>query len=131
MATAYVDYAFYSTTYGGNAIASEDFVSLALSSTAHINRVTFGRAAQVVDDNNDDDKIEQIKLATCAVAEELLKQRNNNGMDGITSERVGSYSVTFGDKSSALMSNEEKILLAARLYLENSGLMFRGFKDAE
>lgn len=128
---AYADYAFYSTTYMGTAIASEEFPRLALRASLIIDHITFGRAATVVAEDTDDDTIELIGMATCAMSEELYAQENNGGADGITSERVGSYAVTFGAGSRALMSNEEKQERAVRLYLGQTGLMFRGFTDEE
>ncbi len=44
MAT-YVDFAYYSTTYGGKAIASTDFTALAKRASAAIDLLTMDRAA--------------------------------------------------------------------------------------
>lgn len=128
---AYADYTFYSTTYLGTAIASAEFARLALRASQVIDQVTFNRAAAVVTADEDADTIELIQMATCAVAEELHTQEANGNLDGISSERVGSYAVTFGAGSRAMLSNEEKQEKAARLYLANTGLMFRGFTDEE
>lgn len=128
---AYADYAFYSTTYLGTAIASADFPRLALRASEVIDQVTFNRAAAIVSAETDTDTIALIQKATCAVAEELNNQEANGNLDGISSERVGSYAVTFGAGSRAMLSNEAKQEQAARLYLANTGLMFRGFTDEE
>lgn len=127
----YADYTFYTTTYLGTAIASADFPRLALRASQIIDHITFNRAAAIITTNTDDDTIEMIQMATCAVSEELNAQENSGGLDGITSERVGSYAVTFGAGSRAMLSNEVKQENAARLYLAQTGLMYRGFLDEE
>lgn len=128
---AYADYAFYSSSFLGTAIDGSNFPRLALRASRIIDHITFNRAAAIITANTDDDTIEMIQMATCAVSEELNTQEQNGQLDGITSERVGSYSVSYGAGSRATMSNEEKQERAARLYLGQSGLMFRGFTDEE
>ena len=122
---AYVDYAFYSTTYHGTAIAPSDFDRLAERASAAIDFMTFDRAAAVVDTA----VIDKIKMATCAVAEEIQIQDASTG-DGITSERLGNYAVTYAAGSKAAMTNEAKQAQAARLYLWSTDLMFPGLDDA-
>lgn len=128
---AYVDHTFYTTSYLGTSIASTDFARLALRASQVIDQVTFNRAAAVITADEDADTIALIQMATCAVAEELQTQESAGNIDGVTSERVGSYAVTFGAGSRAMLSNEEKQEKAAKVYLANTGLMFRGFTDEE
>lgn len=128
---AYADYTFYTTTYLGTAIASADFGRLALRASQVIDNSTFNRAAAIVTADEDADTIALIQMATCAVAEEIQTQESSGSIDGVTSERVGSYAVTFGAGSRAMLSNEVKQENAARLYLAQTGLMYRGFLDEE
>ena len=128
---AYADYTFYTTTYLGTAIASADFARLALRASQVIDNATFNRAAAIVTADEDDETIELIQMATCAVAEEIQTQESSGSIDGVTSERVGSYSVTYGANARAMLSNEEKQERAARIYLGQSGLMYRGFLNEE
>ena len=128
---SYADYTFYSTTYLGTAIASADFARLALRASQVIDNSTFNRAAAIVTADEDDETIALIQMATCAVAEEIQTQESSGSIDGVTSERVGSYAVTFGANSRAMLSNEEKQERAARFYLAQTGLMYRGFLDEE
>ena len=128
---AYADYTFYTTTYLGTAIASADFGRLALRASQVIDNSTFNRAAAIVTADEDADTIALIQMATCAVAEEIQTQESSGSIDGVTSERVGSYAVTFGAGSRAMLSNEEKQERAARFYLAQTGLMYRGFLDEE
>lgn len=120
---AYADYTFYTGTYLGTAIASQaDFDRLAMRASAFIDRITFGRAAPVVYAGTDLDTIGQIKLATCAVAEE--HQKIDNGI--VTSERVGQHSVNYAVPT---MSDEARMAKAARLYLAMTDLMYRGLDE--
>ena len=128
---AYADYTFYTATYLGTAIASADFARLALRASQVIDQVTFNRAGPVVTLDEDADTIALIQMATCAVAEEIQTQESSGNIDGVTSERVGSYSVTYGANARAMLSNEDKQERAARLYLAQTGLMYRGFRDEE
>lgn len=121
--TAYVDYTYYSTTYLGTLIAESAFPALALRASAHIDQMTFNRAA------TDTDNETAIKNATCAVAEELQRQATN--LDGITSESQGQYSVSFASNSSKAKTNQQKLQDAARLWLANTYLMFAGFNSGE
>lgn len=126
----YTDYTYYTGTYKGTAIAQSDFDRLAVRASAVIDQVTFNRAAAVVSAATDTTTIDKIKLAACAVAEELQDQ-DQSGVDGLTSERLGNYAVTYGANSKAALSNEAKQARAAKLYLWSTGLMFPGFTDDE
>lgn len=128
---SYVDYAYYVGTYLGTAIVSADFTRLALRASAAIDNLTFGRAAPIVTANTDAATIDLIRMATCAVAEELQNQDQSGSADGIQSETVGSYSVSFASNSSKQLTNEAKQSQAAKIYLSLTGLMFRGFADGE
>jgi hypothetical protein len=126
MTTAYVTYTYYTTTYLGTAIASADFARLALRASASINSMTFGRAA----DETDLTIIDNIKMACCAVAEEIQRQEASPD-DAIQSESIGANSVTYAATSSKLLTNEAKREKAAKEYLGNTGLMFKGFASGE
>lgn len=119
---AYADYAFYTGTYLGTAIAEADFPQLALRASAVIDAATFGRAAKL---ETTDEIYEQVKMATCAIADELQRQ-DKNPVDGITSESQGRYSVSYAANSSKTKSNQAKLFDVAKLYLANTGLMYTG-----
>jgi hypothetical protein len=123
--TVYADYAYYTGTYLGTVIAESDFPQLALRASQVIDNLTFGRAI------TDTDNTDAIKMAMCAVAEELQTQRQNGDTDGIASESQGQYSVSFLATSRRSRSNESKLRAAASLYLQNTGLMFAGFNSGE
>lgn len=122
---AYADFTFYEETYLGTAIAEADFPRLALEASAVIDRLTYDRAAAVVTAGTDADTIERIGLATCAVAEALQAQANQR--DGLTSERVGSYAVTYASPT----SRARVFHTAAAIYLGGTPLLYRGFAAGE
>jgi hypothetical protein len=122
---AYVDHTFYADTYKGTAIAQSEFPGLALRASAVIDQVTFDRTAAVVTAGTDTSTIEKIKLAACAVADEFQKLDASGG--AVQSERVGNVSVTYQSQ----LSEDARLTKAAKLYLWNTGLMYRGFTDDE
>ena len=122
---AYADYLFYSTQYLGTAIAEVDFPALALRASAVIDAITFNRAV------DDTENVTAVKNAMCAVAEELQRQQQAGGADGIQSESQGRYSVAFAKNSDKMKSNQTKLEDAARVWLGNTGLMFAGFATGE
>jgi hypothetical protein len=124
---AYADFTYYQNTYLGNAIADTAFPQLALRASAVIDRITFNRATAETDVDN----INSIKMAMCAVAEELQRQDSTDGADGIVSESQGQYSVSYAATSSRTLSNNSKLENAARLWLDNTYLMFSGFFAGE
>ena len=126
---AYADWVYYGTTYLGTAIAVDEFNSLALRASARIDQMTFNRVAEVISDDGDDDKIDLIKMAVCAVADELHRQSSEGPQ--VAGERVGSYSKTYVVTSEMKIPAEEKITRAAKLYLGSTGLIFTGFAADE
>jgi hypothetical protein len=128
---AYTDYTYYTTTYLGTAIASTAFAQLALRASAVIDQITFSRVAAIILANTETDNIDLIKMAVCAVAEQLQTNDASGSNGGIKSESIGSNSVTYVDGSQMTLSNDRKLSNAAKLYLGNSGLMFKGFADDE
>jgi hypothetical protein len=113
---AYSDLTFYKVTYLGTAIADAAYPRLALRATEKIDELTFGRAAL----ETDTALVTQIKFATCAVAEEIQRQEASGG--AVQSERQGNYSVTY----LSTLSEDARLLKAAKTYLGNTGLMYRG-----
>jgi hypothetical protein len=127
MTTAYVTYTYYTQTYLGSSIVSADFNRLALRASAVIDQLTYQRAASETALAT----IDSIKMATCALAEELQREEQNGGSDGIQQESVGAISVTYASNSSAMLTNEAKQEKVAKQYLASTGLMYRGFAEDE
>lgn len=130
--TAYTDYAFYTGTFKGSAIASADFDKLALRATAIIDMITFGRAEPIVTAGADLTTIEKIEFATCEVAEQIQKiEVTQDGNAGIASESLGSHSVSYAQTAETKMSAMAKYEKAAKIYLVSTGLLYRGFTEDE
>lgn len=123
--TAYADFAFYGTSFLGTAIAQADFSRLALNASVVIDMLTFDRAAAVVEAATDTATIEKIQMATCAVAETLQSVEQSGG--SIQSERVGNYSVTYQTQAPKAETSQARD--AAKKYLWNTGLMYRGLDE--
>ena len=120
--TAYADYKFYTDVFFGKAIPAEEFARYALLATQYVNSVTFGRI-------NADSPIDEAKMACCAVAEiyYTVKDATSKAISGIASEKVGDYSVSYSSASKETeISVEAKRYSTAKLWLGNTGLMFRG-----
>lgn len=130
--TVYATYEYYEGTFAGTIIASEDFIALAKRASILIDRFTFGRTAPVILAAVDIATIDLIKMATCAVAEELQRIANSgsNG-GGIKSESIGANSVTYADNAYATLSDIQKLSDAAVMYLASTHLMYKGFAEGE
>jgi len=84
----YCDYNYYKEVYGGN-MPESSFNRLSLEASAYIKRNTRNR----VDENNIPD---EVKLCTCSLCDKLRKIEKSEGKK---SETVGSWSVTYEEKS--------------------------------
>jgi hypothetical protein len=129
--TVYTDYTYYSGTFLGTAIASADFARLALRASEIIDQITFNRTAAIVLAATDTATIDLIKMATCAVAETYQTNEADGSGGGIKSESIGSNSVTYVDGAKATLSDMVRLSRAAVLYLDSTGLMYRGFASGE
>jgi hypothetical protein len=127
--TAYADYEFYIDTYGGEAIDSADFSTLAIRASFMIDFFTLNRAEDVIDADTPAAQVQAIKLATCAVAEVIQEVNDRSGR--IQSEKVGSHSVTYTPTPTSSLSDDARMSRAAKRYLSNTGLMYRGFNSGE
>ena len=121
--TVYVDFEYYENNYGGTAVSSALFHGHAVRASRMIDRLTFGRAAEAIDDET---YTEPIKLATCAVIDSI--QEINTRAGQIASEKVGPHSVVYTTTPNSLLSDEARMSQAAKRYLGSTGLMYRGFR---
>lgn len=127
---AYVDYNYYVNYFHGVAITADDFPRMANVASAHVDVITFSRAAPVVSAGENAVLIDKIKMATCAVAD-VAMAIESGAADGVVQESQGRYSVTFGANSSHAQTHAQRIVSAASVYLANTGLMFAGFYRGE
>lgn len=127
--TNYTDYDFYKNTYKGD-MPETDFNKVIVRASYEVQKNIFNR--------NIKDYEDEVQMATCSVADILLKVEqlenkkntilsNNN----LKSESVGDYSRTFDtlgiDNVNTEISNQkEKIKEELRRYLLHTGLLYRG-----
>lgn len=112
---SYADYSFYFNDFGGRAIEEPDFARLALRASQFIDYFTMNRAKNYTEDD-------AVKSACCAVAEAYLAVEKIDSKVGISSESVGSYSVSYSNSN----NTRDAIANAARQYLTHTGLLYRG-----
>lgn len=115
---SYVDYGFYSSVFLGTVIDSESFDRMALEASYFVRELTFGR----IGENPSDD----VKMATCAVAEIEFKEKKQNEEDQIASESVGPHSVSYVKKTKNTEEYAKDKIRAVQMYLSGTGLLYRG-----
>lgn len=125
----YTDYVFYRDTYKGN-MPEDDFDKLVIRASYEVQKNIFNRDITGYED--------EVQLATCSVADILLKIETLENKKDITisenrvkSESVGDYSrtletVTISDIEVQISSQKEKIKDELRKYLLCTGLLYRG-----
>ena len=113
----YADYTYYSTVYGG-AQSAADYARSGSASSDYIASITFDR---ITDDlmASSEELATNVKRCCCKIADALHLAEQS---DGKTSEKVGSYSVSYAQSS----QTDAKIHKYAALYLARYGLLYRG-----
>lgn len=126
----YVDFTYYSTTYGGTSILADSFNSYERKARVFLDNITFNRLK--VDDTLITDNV---KDCLCDIMECNFKlDQEEKATDGklIASETTGNTSQTYAisdiernsiDKSQI---NKAKYYNIAKEYLSNTGLLYRG-----
>ena len=118
----YVDLKFYADSYNGE-LSESEFQNVIIKATAHVRRITFGRADSYIDGD-------EVKYATCAVCDVIAadekRRKKHQGMN-VTSENIDGYSVSFAQEQSAGEAAEEllnrKIYKSAEPFLMQTGLL--------
>lgn len=116
--TNYADAAYYSDIYKGAVIDTASFNVYAMRSTQVIKVYTFNR----IDESSIQD---EVKMCCCEVAEYIFKTDPLNH-NGISSEKVGEYSVTYEkqtDIDNKLECDMKKIIYR---WLATTDLLYRG-----
>lgn len=124
---AYADYNFYQSEYlSGKAavIPSEMFGHYAKKASRIIDNNTFDNLTGVEPENISG----VVKMCCCELAEMLYKSDSSPISKGITNEKVGDVSVSYAsaDSSGQLMPTASKVNSILRLWLADSGLLYRG-----
>lgn len=111
----YADYDFYTGSFLGT-LSKEEYNRLSVRATAEINRITFNRAATATGAD-----LEAVKLAQCAIVDELYKIEMGGD---IASESNDGVSRSYA--SGTARSKMQRIVEAARVYLDTTNLCFAG-----
>lgn len=119
----YADEIFYNEKYllGRKPVVTTGFSFYARQASQVIDQYTFGRLTDT------EDIPEAVQMCCCELAEAgFQREKQQNATGGKTSERIGTYSVTFGtaqETASAAFSEQRSIIMK---WLGNTGLCYRG-----
>lgn len=114
----YGNYAFYTGTYNGT-LTEAEYTRFCVRATAEINRMTMSKAKNAVGE-----EIELVKLAECAVIDELSFQ-SLGGSGDVTSESNDGISRSYAT-GAVSKSSRQRIDAAAYTFLCNTNLLFCG-----
>jgi len=123
---AYIVSNDYTTTYNGSPIDSTSFDRIALRASDEIDKLTFNEIRRAGLSAYSEAIQEQIKLATCAIAEGLATIDTATEGTGVvtTSEKVGPYS--YSVDADSLKKVMENAIEKAESFLLFTGLLYRG-----
>lgn len=115
----YADYDYYINDYlhGQEAMSKDSFDFYAVKATKVIERYTFGCVETVTDD---------IKSCCCELAENMQAETKSAEHSGVTSEKVGDYSVSYAASADERTERSAECRRILRLWLGNTGLLYRG-----
>ena len=121
----YADDNFYKEKYllGRKPVISTGFLFYARHASQTIDQYTFGR----LKDLEEADLPEDIKMCCCELAESEFryeKQKKDSG--GKTSEKIGTYSVTFEGASESFKSASSERRSIVMKWLAHTGLCYQG-----
>lgn len=134
----YADYDYYTNVFLGNAIAEEEFPRMAAQASRYIDYITRNKAEKKAD-------LPAVKDCCCSLAEryQMIDAAERLAIHSVkagsadtaevSSETVGSWSRSYrsgGDSAQsaaqAAADGRSILLETARMYLANTGLLYRG-----
>lgn len=121
----YADEAYYEIRYlgGRKPVIRAGFVYYARQSSRTIDQYTSGRLKNKAEDEIPD----EVRMCCCELAEaEYRRIRQQNDSGGKSSEKIGTYSVSYGtaQEMASAASMERKNIVYK--WLEDTGLCYRG-----
>lgn len=128
----YADYSYYTGTYYGDTIESEDdFLKFATRACRYIDRITMNRAESYAALHPEDTAL---KNACCAGADQYMMiaaaRAAAASEDGeIASETVGSHSVSYRSGLETAATLEAELRKVIESYLVSTGLLYRGISN--
>lgn len=119
----YADEAFYQNNYllGKKPVIRAGFDYYARQASQMIDRYTFGRLKER------EEMLEVVRLCCCELAEaEYRREKLQRETAGKTSEKVGTYSVSFSSASEAMQAADREQRGIVMKWLADTGLCYRG-----
>ena len=108
---------------GRKPVISTGFLFYARQASQTIDQYTFGR----LKDATEADIPEAVRMCCCELAEaEFQREKQKNASGGKTSEKIGTYSVSFGsaaELANAAIRERREVVMK---WLANTGLCYRG-----
>ncbi|MEG1850158.1 MAG: hypothetical protein RR197_06330 [Oscillospiraceae bacterium] len=108
----YADYSYYRNEYLGERLSEVQLAPFVKRASAYLDQITFGRAKDAASS-------EAVRLACCAVADAMAQAAQSR----VSSETVGNWSRAYRIEQG---SARRRLYAAASLYLDGTGLLFRG-----
>lgn len=122
----YASFEYYAGVYGGNVIPGAAFTRMIGKASRYIDSFTFGRITEA-----NMDKFPTLPDCACEMAEAVYNMVGKSGKDKEKkSENTDGYSVTYVtegvDGAVAEETLRRKLYAIARVYLQNTGLLYCG-----
>lgn len=115
----YTDYAYYTDTYRGTVLDAASFDAYTNKATQVIKLHTFNR----IQDSNIPD---EARMCCCELAELIYNHENMKTGSGVTSEKVGNYSVTYASQKELEETYNHFLNSVINKWLALTGLLYRG-----
>ncbi len=116
----YADYTYYRNSFNGSLIPESEYDYRAARASEYIDRMTFSR---ITPDTLSADTAVALKIQSCCCAVAEADHSYNSSL-GKSAEKVGSYSVTYSEKTPEVHEADRSRLVD--MYLGDTGLTFRG-----
>ena len=110
---AYADYSFYQDR--GGQMSASDFNKYATNASDYIDYISSDNAKSYSDTED------RLKKCCCVLADEMAK---NEKREGISSESIGSYSVSYAESKQADIQRRYANICC--MFIGSTGLMYRG-----
>ena len=118
----YADESFYMEIFlsGRKPVIRTGFNYYAREASKIIDRYTFDRLAKVTEVPED------VKMCCCELAEQCFRTEKQKKEAGKTSEKVGTYSVTFASEADISQNDAKEKYNIVLKWLSGTGLCYRG-----
>lgn len=112
------DFKYYVEVFRSGVILNEStFNTVINEANAYINLLTRGNITDVTD---------EVKNAICGVCDVIYNRKLHDEINIISSESLGNHSVSYKCDKITTQERKKQMLDVAKLYLANTGLLYRG-----